>query len=457
MRRKVGPVLALATVVASISCGDRAGKPNVVLITLDTTRADHLGCYGYPQDTSPVLDALAADAVRFETAISTTAITPIAHASIFTGTNPYRHGLRVFYGGAGDFLTEDHPTMATLLRRAGWATGAFVSAYPASERYGMHWGFDAFDTGLDAAAMTRDPSQLPPHDGLWQRRRTSFAQRRADATVDQALTWLEDVGKPFFLWSHFFDPHDPSLVPPKSVTDRFGAFGVGPDHAKAVYDPEIFFMDREIGRLLDALRARGDYDDTVIVVVSDHGQGLGDHGWFPHRLLYQEQIRVPLIVRVPGGRRGVTVPDLVRGIDVLPTILEIVGVDPPAGVQGQSLVDLMAGRPEPERLAYAEVLNTLDDLAPDALPQHQKDLLFCTMDRRFKLIHHKLAPENTELYDLESDPGELENVARDRPGEVRRLVAALEESGAMDVVPQPPSEPMSRDAVEKLESLGYTR
>jgi arylsulfatase len=184
------------------------------LITLDTTRADRLGCYGYSRQTSPNIDALAADAARFEMAIATA-------AAILTGLYPHHHGLRVFYGPVGHFLSDDHPTLATILAARGWQTGAFISAYPASERFGLDQGFDFYETGVAASVMRQDPRKRPPREVQWARQRTAMAQRRADATTDEALAWLERARRPFFAWVHYFDPHDSSLIPPAEVTDRF--------------------------------------------------------------------------------------------------------------------------------------------------------------------------------------------------------------------------------------------
>jgi len=189
--------------------------------------------------------------------------------------------------------------------------------------------------------------------------------------------------------------------------------------------------------------------------VADHGQGLGDHNWFPHRLLYQEQIRLPLLVRLPGGPRGKVVPSLVRSIDIVPTVLDVLGFEPPEPVQGLSLRGLMDGRPEPPRTGYAEALNTLDLHTPDPLPQQHRDLLFCVVEPPWKLIYHFNTPDNSELYNLASDPQERHNVAAQYRDEVTRLAAVLNESGAMEVEIVEPNSPLDQEAIEKLRSLGY--
>ena len=431
------------------------GRYNVLLVTLDTTRADRLGCYGYSRNTSPNLDALANDAVRFDSAISASAVTPMSHASILTGLYPFQHGLRVFYGMTGYFLSDSVPTLAGILRDRGWRTAAFISAYPASERFGLHWGFEVFESEVAESVMERDPRMRPPEDGRWLRQRSGLAQRRADATTDQALDWLDDAENPFFMWVHYFDPHDVSLVPPEEYTERFD---VGVDKSRALldaYDAEIYFMDEQFGRLIDYLKDTGQYDSTVIMVIADHGQGLGDHNWFPHRLLYQEQIRLPFIARWPGGPHGVVESRLVRSIDVMPTILDVVNVSPAEDVEGESLLSLVAGKDQKPRFALAEALNLLDTHAPRELPRHQKDNLFCVVEAPWKLIYHDDSPESTELYYLDTDPHEQRNVINENPDVAGRLIERVKQSGIRDIEIASPRSPMDEETADKLRALGY--
>ena len=452
----VAALVTLPLVSCSGSSRPAEGESkNVLLITLDTTRADRLSSYGHSRTTSPNIDALAADGIRFERAMTTAAVTPISHASILTGLNPYQHDVRVFFGPVGHFLTEEHPTLATLLRSNGWTTAAFISAYPASERFGLHWGFETFSSEIDESVMNRQPGLRPPKDGSWVREPIGRAQRRADHTTDEALAWLDTASSPFFLWLHYFDPHDPSLVPPREITERFGAEQGSPSVRSDLYDAEIFYMDSQIGRIISRLKERGSYENTLIVVVADHGQGLGDHGWGQHRLLYEEQIRAPLILRLPEGERGRVVPELVRIIDIAPTVLEFLGLETPEAVEGTSLRPLIEGRPEPGRIGYAEALNTLDAHAPDKLPEKQKDLLFSVADGDWKLIYHRELPENSELYHLSEDPGELDNVIEDHPAEAKRLMAWLSRSKAMEIELREPEGPIDPEALRKLEALGY--
>jgi len=351
MRRGWVPVVVLALGwAAAAGCKKNeparptATGPNVLLITLDTTRAERLGCYGNPVQTSPNLDALAADGVKFDLAIAQAGVTPVSHASILTGLYPYQHGLRVLYAARGYRLDASLPTLATVARHAGWRTGAFLSSFTVSEFFGFERGSDVFDNGL-----------RNPVDGQMRRRDQDFYgcnlpenQRRSDATTDAVLQWLDHNSGPFFAWVHYWDPHDTDVLPPPEIVARFRSPAAGAEgQADAVYDAEVFYMDAQIGRLIRRLQETGAYDNTVIAVVADHGEGLSDgaarHGWPRHRLVYQEQIRVPMIVRLPGGPTGRTVPELVRTIDLFPTIAEAAGWQTPRPVEGVTLSGLAAG------------------------------------------------------------------------------------------------------------------
>ncbi len=441
---------------------------NVLMITLDTTRADRLGCYGYSRDpaVSPELDQLAQQAVRFDRAISTSGLTAMAHASILTGMNPYRHGLRVFFGPTGHKLGDDQTTLASVLREHGYRTGAFVSATTASEMFGLDQGFEEFDSGLSKELAGEDhrPDTMK-HETFWVRATQTEVQRRADATTDVALEWLQqDDDRPFLAWVHFFDPHDASLIPPDSFVQQFDFDppeelheGRVPKHQKLkIYDPEISFMDQQVGRLLQWLQEQGLGDQTIVAILADHGQGLNDHNWFKHRLLYREQIRIPFLLKVPDVEGGRVIDSIVRNIDLMPTVLDALDLGPVPGVEGKSLLSLMrTGQEDEPRLAYAEALNTLDDHTPKGLPEDQKDLLFCVVDEEWKLIYHKERPENSQLYHLAKDPMEQENVADRHPRQVERLIGHLERLGAMEIQIEDRGA-LDPDLKARLEALGYT-
>ena len=461
-------VLLTVTVAAAVlsggcskpgDSGTRPSRLNVLLVTLDTTRASRLGCYGNERDTSPVLDALARDGIKFELAIAQAAVTPVSHASILTGLNPYQHGLRVLYAAAGYELPETVPTLATVLSDAGYKTGAILSAFPVSEYFGLDQGFDHFDNGMKGSG---EDTLRQDQRGFW-RWDVRANQQRSDETTDKAIEWIRRQEGEFFAWVHYWDPHDRLMGPPEEVVARFVSPGP-PGYERTIpycdqyYDSEIFYMDSQFGRLIKMLKDRSLYDKTVIVVVADHGEGLADgvanHGWWAHRLLYQEQIHLPLIIRVPGWPTGSVVKDLVRSIDIFPTVLEVLGLQPPGPVEGVSLCSLMENKPEPPRLAYADALNALDLNTWMVLDRPKDDLLYCAMDRSWKLIYKPTYPDDSELYNLDDDPQELNNMYAATPDQARRLLAELQKVDCFVTEPFG-SGPANEEALKRLQALGY--
>lgn len=436
MRNRLLTISAAMLALIAGGCGD--SKPptfaqqsglNVLLVTLDTTRVDHFGAYGYDRPTTPNFDALADDGVLFELAVSTAAATPIAHASIMTGLNPYRHRVRVIYAGSGYYLDEEIPTLASELKKMGWETGAFLSSFTVSEFYGFEHGFDTFDNGLKNAA----DSIMQENGGKmgWDVRTN---QRRSDQTADAAIAWISKKRKsPFFAWIHFWDPHDPQLRPPAAVLAKFPQRVHGQMVPKRdTYDAEIAYVDQNFGRVVQALKQSGQYENTIIVVIADHGEGLGDHEWINHRLLYQEQIHLPLIARLPGAPKNVRVADLVRNIDVYPTIMEALGIELPKRsngepmIDGRSMIGLMNAEPQPPRIAYADQLNKWDDNAGMVLKRPLDQLIYCAMDKTWKLIYRHTAAEQSLLFNIAQDPYEKNNLYRPDHPEAVRLKAELD-------------------------------
>ncbi len=429
----------------------RRPHPNVLLITLDTTRADHLGCYGYARATSPNLDRLAAEGTRFTDAMTQAAVTPVSHASILTGQNPYRHGLRVMHGRRQNRLRKSCVTLAEMLRDAGYQTAAFVSAFPVTRRFGLDQGFATFDQEFIIDA----PEAIVSGTGVVN---TNKNQRRADGTSDRAIRWLGGAREPFFLWLHYFDPHDIKLLPPRAFVREHARGGDTPEaQLRDLYDVEILYMDLQIGRVLDALRGAGRFDDTIIVVTSDHGEGLGDHDWWTHGILYQEQVHAPLIFRGPGVPAGREVDVLARTTDIMPTVLDLAGVAPGRRprMDGRSLVDLWQPQAvDPHRAAYADSLNMLTYQTPAGTADRKNDMLFVLREGRWKYIHHLLRPAASELYDLLADPHEAVNLI-DSHGEIAaKMRAALRARGCF---PRGRSgtEAMSAEDEARLRSLGY--
>jgi arylsulfatase A-like enzyme len=427
--------------------------PNILLITLDTTRVDRLGCYGYPGETTPHLDALADAGTRFELAICSAAVTPVSHASILTGLRPYTHGLRVLHGHAENRLPEANLTLAEVLKDAGYQTAAFISAFPAGSHFGLAQGFDTFDEDYPEA----EKGNVDPAGNV----NTGQSQRHAGDTTDSALAWLETRprGRPFFLWLHYFDPHDPRLLPPP---DYFNLYAPSADlsledQLRAIYDIEVRFMDHHIGRFLDALRERGLFDDTLIVVTADHGEGLGDHDWWTHGILYQEQIHAPLIIRGPGAPAGRVVSPLVRTIDILPTLCALADL-PPRVVPSTGGVDLSPllapDVPPPALDAYADSVNMLTYRFAKGIEDKKNDMLFCIIEYPWKYIHHLKRPAESELYHLVDDPRELDNRFAAEPARVEKMRANL---ANRDYLPEMKAgvHNMSEEDIARLRSLGY--
>ena len=446
-----GPGIALLMLFAA-ACTNAPPRPNVLLITLDTTRADHLGCYGYPKNTSPHLDRLAASGVLFEHASAQAAVTNVSHASILTGLNPYTHGLRVLHGVAENRLAASHTTLAEFFQDAGYQTGAFVSAFPVTARFGLDQGFQIFD----AEFMTVPEEQAIGPGGVVN---TGGNQRRAGDTTDAALTWLAKTEGPFFLWVHYFDPHDTQLLPPDDYLRRYPALRTDDNRSRlrAAYDMEIGYMDFHIGRLLEELRDKGLLEQMVVVATSDHGEGLGDHDWWTHGVLYQEQIRVPLMIKAPTVPAGRQVSHLVRTIDIVPTVLELVGLHAPAQsvIEGRSLVPLFEdGAEDPGYVAYADSVNMLTYGSPGGIQDIKDDMLFSVTQVPWKFIYHAGRPTNSKLYDLAQDPEESQNLFTSNRAEARRMNALLQ---ALDFEPEAPPSPdkMSQTDRAALEALGY--
>ena len=340
------------------------GAP-VILISIDTLRADHLPAYGYRAGSTPAIDRLANAGILFEDAYSQSPLTLPSHASLLSGRLPFNHGVRDNIGYA---VASGERTLAARFKAAGYATGGAVSSYVLRRQTGIALGFDFFDDALTIAGTGESLSET---------------ERDGRVTVDALAGWIDGhAGEPFFAFLHLYEPHAP-YAPPSS-------------HASASpYDGEIAYADALVGRLLDRLAARGILDRAIVTLVSDHGEGLGDHGEAEHGLfLYREALHVPLVVRLPGGARGGTrVAGAAALVDVAPTLLEFAGT-PIDGVDGQSLVAAFSAPRVPDRLVYSETMYP-------RLHFGWSDLA-SAIDGRY---HYIRAPK-PELYDVAADPGE---------------------------------------------------
>jgi arylsulfatase A-like enzyme len=430
------------------ACGGEEPRPrNVLLVTLDTTRADRLSCYDAAHGKTPNLDALAAEGTRFDLAVSTASVTPVSHAAILTGLYNHAHGLRVLFGDGGYRLAVTTETLATVLAAQGFRTLAVHSAFPVSRFYGLTRGF----------AVCDDIEGQMVEQGGEARWDVARFQRRSDETTELvAKLDAADLGSaPFFLWVHYWDPHDVARLPP-GVTEREARAAQGKSSVQPFYAEEVTFVDASLGRLFDELRRRGVYDDTLILVVADHGQGLMDHGWGAHRLLYQEQIRVPLIVRVPGVRTQPVVSELVRTVDLFPTVLDYLGLAPRA-VSGRSLRPLLEGAPDAPRTAFADQLNGYDANAGMLRERPLDDFLYAVIDGGWKLIYRPRHFDASELYHLADDPREEHDLFREQPAEARRLLELLARERPWVAEPFTPIvEAEAAAARAALDQLGYT-
>lgn len=401
-------LLALASCGGSVDPGGAEGPlPDVLLVTLDTLRADHLGAYGYPRATSPRLDGLAAEGVLFERCLAPMATTLPSHTSMFTGVGPIEHG--VLANLDGRFVFERDASLGTLaevLSGAGYDTGAFVSTFVLRAAAGLEVGFDTYEG-------------------------TRFGQRPGNETVDLALAWLEGQGgaSPWFLWVHLFDPHTP-YEPPEELRGTFRGDGLvdtwleergvevdGPARLDIdLYDAEVLFTDRQVGRLLDAAGP-----DAVVLVTADHGEGLHQHGIAQHGYVWGEQLQVPLILRAPGLTPGRDA-GLCSLMDVPPTLLGI--VQPPgagAFLDQQRGRDLLAASGEPRPLlGQSTARKRVDD--------GRVETSWTT--ERWKLLRRGASRKQVDqvlLYDLEADPHEQRDVAGEHPEVLANLQEALDE------------------------------
>jgi arylsulfatase A-like enzyme/tetratricopeptide (TPR) repeat protein len=414
-----------AAVVRGLWAANAVERPNVVLVTLDTVRADHLGCYGHPRSTSPNVDALAGRGVLFSQAATVAPLTLPAHASMLTGMYPTHHGVRV---NGNTAVGQSQRTLAEVLHDRGYATGAFIAGFVLDGRWGLNQGFDVYDDRFDLNRYE--------HVDL------GSVQRPGNVVMDAALAWLaaHEQGS-FFAWIHLYDAHAP-YEPPEPFASQYAGLGLA-----GLYDGEIAFADAQVGRCVSWLRENGLDRKTVVVVVGDHGEGLGSHGEGNHGyFVYDYALRVPLVVATPlAALQGVRVESQVSIVDVFPTVLALAGFDVPGTVHGRSLVPAMLGRPLAEGYAYAE------SMTPSL--QFGWSPLQTLRTSRYKLIQ---APR-PELYDLSVDPGEQTNVAARQPLVLEELAARLDRLVAETSrdAPEPATADLDMDTVERLAALGY--
>ena len=365
-------------------------EANIVLITLDTTRADHLGCYApsaAKAPKTPHLDALAARGTRFANATAQVPLTLPSHASIMTGAYPIVHGVRDMEGFV---LDPAHPTLASIAQAHGFSTAAVVGARVLAKTFGLSHGFGHYDDDMSGRPEDAQAGSV-------------VAERRAEVVTQRALDWLKQNGeKKFFLWVHYFDPHAP-YDPPEPYKRAY---------AGDPYSGEIAYMDQEAGRLLQGLQQMGLENHTLVAVLGDHGESLGEHGEMTHGVfLYDSTMHVPLILAGPGVPRGKVIAGQVRSIDVMPTLLAFLNLEPGQEAQGVSLWPQIS-QDTPLHVtgySYGETLYPRTYMGWSELRAMRTDA--------WKLV---LAPR-PELYNLEHDPGESHNLYKDSPADADRL------------------------------------
>jgi arylsulfatase A-like enzyme len=447
------PIVLLA-LLASAEGEKAATRPNLILITIDTLRADHTSLYGYSRDTTPELSKLAAAGTTFEVAYAPASSTGPSHATMFTGKYPTSHGLVK----NGTPLAPKQETLAEILSGQGYQTAAVVSSFVLDRRFGLDQGFETYQDDFEAEESTVKLEEWRGHDV------PKGFDRRADDATRRATRWLwfeRDKERPFFLFVHFFDPHSP-YAPPEEFAQHFTlgpALGSkrGAEYAEELrkYDAEIAYTDRELGSLLGAFEAQGLLDDTLVVVTSDHGEGLMDHGVWLHGLdVHEESVRVPLLLRWPGvvpeGKRA---SEPVALVDLAPTLLDLMSIPHDReSLEGRSLAPYLRGEAslDPNQPVFLH-RRWIADTRVDGVEVSGEQ--FGVRVGGLKLIDHT-TDRSDELYDVEADPGETRNLLSRSPDDHQRLSKILE-SWKLEHVGESGSSRLSEGVRKALEALGY--
>jgi arylsulfatase A-like enzyme/tetratricopeptide (TPR) repeat protein len=392
---------------------------DVVVVTIDTLRPDHLHCYGYPNIETPALDSIAQKGVLFENAVTPTPLTPPSHASIFTGQYPTEHHVR---NTGGFVLQSSSRTLAKILNEQGWDTAAFVGSAVLKKAFGFNVGFNVYDDQMPKPGKGDEFREDP--------------ERRAGEVVDRAIAWLnQQSGKPYFLWVHLYDPHLP-YRPPGEFAQKYKAHP---------YDGEIAYADQQLGRLLEAVNRKSASEKTIVSVLSDHGESLGEHGEYSHGIfLYDATLRIAFMMSGPGIPAGTRIKDQVRSIDFLPTLLDLMGSKAPGQVQGSTLIPAFTRKETPPAaVSYAETLYPKMNMGWAEL-------------RGIRTNHwmYIRAPK-PELYDLTQDPSETSNVIQQHPVEVHKFEAQLQAVTGNAKAERVETNLVDERIMGQLKSLGY--
>jgi len=443
-------------------CGDGQPRPNVLFVVIDTLRSDYCSCYGYPLPTTPVLDELAAEGVRFANVYTPIPTTGPAHASLFTARPPLIHGVLK----NGHVLAPEAVTLAEILQRQGYDTAAFVSAFPVNRKFGFSQGFETYDDDFkDARSPLRAPNPQTPGAA-------EVFERRADETNDKALDWLRKRSasgndNPFFLWMHYYDPHTPHTPPPRfarAFLPRASRQISSQERMKGLYSGEIRFTDEQLGTLLDAIESASPAENTLIVITSDHGEGLMDHDWMGHGLLlYEEALKVPFVMRWTGRiEPGRVVEAPVALMDIVPTLLELLEISGGReGMMGESQASRLAREREgageagarDRRLVFQRRFYEIDTVKGHPIKGDKFALLW----NNWKYIE-AVEEDSRELFDLQRDPGELNNLVEIHLERRATMSRALNDAiDRMASLASGGGQRVSEDDAKRLEALGYGR
>jgi arylsulfatase A-like enzyme/Flp pilus assembly protein TadD len=412
--------LILLVAVVLLSCSGLTTRPirNVILISIDTCRADYLSCYGYPRKTTPNIDAIANEAALFENVISPVPLTLPSHCSMMTGTIPPHHGV---HDNDNYWLNGRNITLAEVLKENGFATAAFVSAFVLDSQFALNQGFNTYYDNFDL---------LPG--------RFKANERRADKTTRLALDWLDNHSEnKFFLFVHYYDPHT-DYEPPEPFASKF---------SDNLYAGEIAYTDHNIASLIEKLKSLGIFDSSLIIITSDHGEMLGEHGEDEHGyFIYQSALKVPLIFRLPGQRKPQRIKHPVGLVDIAPTVCSLLGIEPPVPYHGRDLSVYLRGSTisPTKRFIYAESLYPT---------KYGGNSLLGVLGDRYKYIQ----TTRPELYDIQIDPAESENLILLRPDLARMLREQLKQTLEENVrkLKSDAGAAPDEETIRRLESLGY--
>ena len=442
MRKSIIPLIVISILAGAVFIYIKGiskktqHNTNIILITIDALRPNHLGCYGYPKNISPAIDKIAKEGTVFRNTFAQSSWTAASMVSMFTSTLPPTHGIfhgqviedKVYYQ---EVLSDDFTTLPEILKSAGYTTAGFSTNSHLTEKQGFAQGFDYFNDNC-----------------LWQ---------KADCVNSEAINWIKDnSGEKFFLWIHYIDPHAEFTTenvdwynPPEKYSKMYRPNNKNNAKEKHIagYDGEIRYTDDSISELIDALKSQGVYDNSIIIITADHGEGFQEHNqWFHSETLYNEEIHIPLIIRLPRGSGLLTEVDAnVRSIDIYPTITDYLNIKTIPQLQGESLIPFIQGKLISDLPVYAETRKKLN-----------QDIRTIIRDG-YKLIKNFETGKN-ELYNLKDDPLEKNNIAEKEKALSERLlneILSIETLTLKTSLKAGKLEEKDMKEIEKLKSLGY--